>query len=153
MVGVFHKIGITDPYQFTNSIEQINGFSGEITFDGIYSTVWENRDKLEKKAILFISGDQIGKEGFCTKEQLLKLKEDGHVLAWHGHSHRRLTELSEEEIRQELTQPDWVEPIYAYPHGDFNELSKKILEEMGYIAGYSTTQGDGSTYAIKRIYI
>ncbi len=152
MTAVFHRIGNSGA--FTNHIEDILAYDCQPTFDGIYTTVFDHRLQLRSRpAILFISGDQVGREGFCNKEQLLELKKDGHTLAWHGWNHRRLTEMTEAEIRAELSKPDWVEPIYAYPHGDFNDLSKKILEEMGYEKAYSTTQGDNSNYAIYRKYV
>lgn len=155
MVGVFHRIGTPEPGNFTNSIEQILAFPGLITFDGVYTSVFDNRLALkDKKAILFVSGDQIGREGFCNKEQLLELERLGHILAWHGWSHRKLTELSENDIRSELSRPDWVKPFYAYPHGDFDKRSIDILKKLGYRQAYSTTQGEnGNEFAIYRHYI
>lgn len=154
MTGVFHHIGTPSQDHFTNSLEQILAYEGEVTFDGIYTSVYEHREALkDRKPLLFITGNQIGEQGYCTREQLEEMKQLGFILAWHGWTHRRLTELSEAEIQEELTKPDWVEPFYAYPHGDFNDLSKQLLEDMGYVAGYSTTQGDGSQYALYRQYI
>lgn len=155
MVGVFHHIGEPTPDRFTHSIEQILSYPGQITFDGIYTSVFDHRLQLQgKRAILFVSGDQIGREGFCNITQLIELQRQGHILAWHGWSHRRLTELSDEEIRMELQRPDWAQPLYAYPHGDFDDRSIQILKEMGYKNAYSTTQGrqdDG--FAIIRTYV
>jgi hypothetical protein len=151
MVAVFHRIGTPDKATFTNSVEQVNSVE-EATYDGIYTSVFDNRLHL-KPGILFISGDQIGREGFCNKEQLLELKRWGFKLGWHGWSHRRLTELSIQEIHAELRKPDWIEPLYAYPHGDFNEETKEIIEVAGYEKAYSTIQGDGSDFAIIRKYL
>lgn len=153
-VAVFHKIGTPNPQEFTNSIEQILQFDGQITFDGIYTSVFEHRGVLaSKKPILFISGDQIGREGFCNKEQLLEMQKLGFRLGWHGWSHRRLNELEDDDKRLELRKPDWVEPFYAYPHGDFDDRSKHVLQAYGYVQAYSTTQGDNTNYAIYRHYI
>lgn len=155
MVAVFHRIGEPTPDAFTHSLDQILNFEGDITFDGIYTSVFENRVTLKgRKAILFISGDQIGREGYCNKEQLLELERQGFTLGWHGWSHRRLVDLSDDDIRAELAKPDWVKPIYAYPHGDFDDRCKAILSEMGYSQAYSTIQGDpDSEFAIPRKYV
>lgn len=153
--AVFHRIGSPNPATFTNSIEQVLAFDGLITFDGVYTSVFDNRLVLAPKhPLLFISGDQIGRDGYCNYEQLHNLKSLGFVLGWHGWSHRRLNELSDDEKRLELRRPDWVEPIYAYPHGDFDERSVYVLKAYGYKEAYSTTQGeDGNDFAIKRVYI
>lgn len=154
MVGVFHRIGQANPQEFTNSIEQILNFDGELTFDGVYTSVFEHREQLYKREpILFISGDQIGREGFCNKEQLLEMQALGFKLGWHGWCHRRLNELTDEQRRLTLKKPDWIDSIYAYPHGDFDDRSKQTVEAYGYHKAYSTTQGDGSLYAIVRHYI
>ena len=155
MVGVFHRIGVYSPQDFTNPIEQILAFEGTVTFDGIYVSVFEHRGQLAKrKPLLFISGDQIGREGFCNKEQLLELKALGFTLGWHGWSHRRLNEIDDEQKRLELRRPDWVEPMYAYPHGDFDDRSIMALKAYGYERAYSTTQGESDNeYAIIRQYI
>lgn len=154
MIGVFHRIGTPTPDRFTHSIEQILAFNGTVTFDGIYVSVFNHRKQLiPKKPILFISGDQIGREGFCNKEQLLELKDLGFTLGWHGWSHDRLNELDDEQKRLELRRPDWVEPLYAYPHGDFDERCKQVLQAYGYEKAYSTTQGNDDTFSIKRLYV
>lgn len=154
-VAVFHHIGEPTPDRFTHSIEQILDFEGQITFDGIYTSVFEHRHQLRnKKAILFVSGDQIGREGYCNKEQLLELQRYGHTLAWHGWSHRRVNELSNEEMVADLMKPDWIEPLYAYPHGDYDARSCQALKELGFDKAYSTIQGDpNNEYAIPRLYI
>lgn len=153
-VAVFHRIGVPNPQEFTNSIQQIMDYDGLVTFDGVYVSVFEHRGTLaKKKPILFISGDQIGREGFCNKEQLLELRKLGFTLGWHGWSHRRFNELSDDEKRLELRKPDWIEPVYAYPHGDFDDRSKHVLKAYGYFKAYSTTQGDGDDFAVIRHYI
>lgn len=154
-VAVFHRIGTPTPDKFTHSIDQILKYDGQITFDGIYTSVFEHRHQLRhKKAILFISGDQIGREGYCNKEQLIELSRYGHTLAWHGWSHRRVTELTNEELVADLMKPEWIEPLYAYPHGDYDPRATQVLKELGYKKAYSTIQGDSNNdYATPRFYI
>lgn len=153
-VAVFHRVGEPTEDKFTHSIEQILAFDGLITFDGAYTSLWPHREVLgSRKPILFVQGLTLGSEGVLTVGEVMKLQESGFILGWHGWSHNRLTELSEDEIANELDRPDWVDPIYAYPHGDFNQVAIDKLKEMGYQKAYSTTQGDDGDYTIKRIYI
>lgn len=161
-VGVFHHIGeptdSDDHYHHT--VEQILGFDGQITFDGVYHSVWDNWSKinnwkkLKAEPLLFVSGDQIGRPGFLNREQLECIKSFGFTIGWHGWSHRKVTELDEKELIRELSKPSWVDPIYAYPHGEFDQKAINMLKEMNYKQAYSTTQGEeGNPYAIPRIYL
>lgn len=155
MVAVFHRIGEPTPDLFTHSIDQITAYTGTITFDGVYESVFQHRIRLRgREALFFVSGDQIGREGFCNYDQLIRLRSEGHALGWHGWSHTPLTELEPKEIEAELQRPAWVEPVYAYPHGEFNDSAIRILQDMGYDRAYSTTQGqEGNRFAIPRFYI
>lgn len=155
MIGVFHKIGEPTEDKMTHSIKQILNFDGTITFDGIYESVFDHRIVLAKrKPILFITGNKIGREGFCHNIQLGQLKNLGFILAWHGWSHRKLTELSKREVMAELDSGDNPRlDLYAYPHGEFDDRVKKLVKQMGYKKAYSTTQGDDSDFAIRREYI
>lgn len=154
MVAVFHKIGEPTEDKFTHSSEQILNFDGQITFDGVYFSVYEHRqDFANQDVLLFITGSSIGAAGFCSKQQLLEMKELGFHLAWHGWSHRDLTKLPDHAIVAELDKPDWVLPIFAYPYGEFDERVQKIVRH-NYYQAYSTTQGiEGDEHAIKREYI
>ncbi len=156
-VGVFHRIGAPDPGTFTNSMDQIRGFAGEKTFDGIYTSVWDHRDEVRDLGgvWLFAAGDTIGKDGFITHHQLLTLAHEyGCRLGWHTWSHPDMRTLSDDQIRAELDCPDWMpRDAFAYPYGDFDERVAGLVKEAGYGKAYSTTQGNGSDFAIRRDYI
>lgn len=136
----------------------------QLTFDGLYTNVWENRDILKgRNCIMFVVGDVIGKdnsfdtgmphETYCTYEQLQDLKNDGHILAWHTWSHPDLTTLTEEQIRKELTAPAEFMTELAYPYGRYNDLVKKIAKEMGYTRAWSVTQGNDDQFSLYRAYV
>lgn len=151
---VFHKIGKPSEDKMTHSIEQILECD-DISFDGAYDSVWAHREQLKgKEPILFVQGETVGTEGVCTSEQIKTLaNEYGFVLGWHGWSHRKLTELLDHVIIKELTAPREFSKLYAYPHGEFDERVKKIVQDMGFLRAYSTTQGDDDAYSIRREYI
>lgn len=152
---VFHHIGKPSEDKMTHSIKQILDCKDTISFDGAYECVWAHREQLkDREPILFVQGQTVGTKGVCTPEQIRELANDyGFVLGWHGWSHRKLTELPDHVIVKELTAPREYSKLYAYPHGEFDERVKKIVKDMGFVRAYSTTQGDGSDYAIIREYL
>jgi hypothetical protein len=156
-VAVFHRIGAPDPGTFTNSMDQIRGFSGEKTFDGIYTSVWDHRyeiSQLDGDVWLFPAGDTIGAEGFIGLDKLLALRDDfGCRLGWHTWSHPDMRTLTADQIRRELERPDWAEDVFAYPYGDFDERVIEQVKAAGYTKAYSTTQGDSGEFSIYRAYI
>jgi len=153
-VAVFHHIS-DEKKDFHNTLEEILNYDGIVTFDGAYESVFGVRRQLEaKNPILFVSGNQIGRESFCNMLQLEQLKREGWVIGWHGWSHRKLVELSDKEINYELRCPEFFARLYAYPHGDWDGRVAKIVKDMGYLRAYSTTQGEqDNDFAIPREYI
>lgn len=157
-VAVFHRIGTPDPGTFTNSMEQIAGFSGEITFDGIYTSVWDHRyeiAKLDGDVWLFTAGDTIDTGDFIGLDKLFALVADfGCRLGWHTWSHPDMRTLTDEQIRRELDAPGWMpRHAFAYPYGDFDQRCIDLVKEAGYGKAYSTTQGNGNEFSIYRAYI
>lgn len=149
---VCHKIGTEG--EFTNTLEEILAYDGQITFDGAYDSVREHAYELAKREpIMFVQGDTVGTPGVMSWSEIFELEEMGFVLGWHGWSHRKLTELPDHVVIKELENNLKRCRLYAYPHGDFDERTKKLVQDMGYIRAYSTTQGDGSDFAIVREYL
>lgn len=146
-----------------NTREEVIACPDQLTLDGIYTNVYENRDILKgRNCLLFVVGNTIGgdnsfdvgmpHETYCTMEQLKELEADGHTLAWHTWSHPDLTTLSDDEIRKELTPMFPCEDV-AYPYGRFDARVMKIAEELGYKRGWSVTQGNDHPFSLYRAYI
>ena len=155
-VGVFHRIGTPDPGTFTNSMDQVRSVA-EVTFDGIYTSVWDHRDEIGEigGVWLFPAGDTIGADGFIGLDQLMALVSDyGCRLGWHTWSHPDMRTLSDEQIRRELDAPDWMpRDAFAYPYGDFDQRVVELVKEAGYGKAYSTTQGNADGYSLYRAYL
>ncbi|MES2995290.1 MAG: polysaccharide deacetylase family protein [Verrucomicrobiota bacterium] len=81
------------------------------------------------KGVFFISTSKIQKEGYLSVEQIQELAVAGHSIECHGHTHRRLDQLTEEELDNELTTSillikEWTgraPRILAPPGGFFNK--------------------------------
>lgn len=166
---LFHNIGSYVHCNY-NTREQVIAAKGQISFDGVYLNVFENRELLkDKEVILFVMGDYIGgnndfdlkaapnygllPERYCDWDQLKELRDNfGCRLGWHTKSHRDLTLLSDDEIRSELERPSEIDPILAYPFGNFNERIIKLAIDMGYEDAWSVNQGNGGRFQRNRFY-
>lgn len=151
---VFHRVGEPTEDKMQHSIEQISSVEGLKTFDGVHRSVWTWADKLNLEgSIIFVCGDFVGKEDYCDWNQLMDLViKHGCEIGWHTWTHRRLPGLDEATIIEELSAPFDVD-YFAYPHGDLDGDSKRLVEMMGYLCGYSTTQGDEGLYSLRREYL
>jgi peptidoglycan-N-acetylmuramic acid deacetylase len=164
-VFLLHNVGpkLNSNY---NTPDEVLLCKGPISFDGIYRNVWVHREILKPKldgAILFVMGDYVGKdnsfdkgqylEAYCDWKEIMDLVFDyGCLLGWHTWSHPDLRQLSEDEIRKELTPPMPMKHV-AYPYGQFDERVLRIAKECGFVNGWSVTQGDDSQFQKKRRYL
>ena len=112
-----------------------------LTFDQGYENGYTAQilDTLAEKhasAIFFLTGD------YAKKEQQLvrRMIAEGHMLGNHGMKHRKLPELKEPEIREEIgSLHDYVLSQYGFemkyfrpPCGEYDEDSLRAVQNMGY---------------------
>jgi peptidoglycan/xylan/chitin deacetylase (PgdA/CDA1 family) len=83
----------------------------------------------------------------------------------HGRSHRCLTSLSDDEVRDEIAgakveiEHELGRPVrtFCYPSGVFGEREERVVEESGYQAAVSSVNGinhpGGNLFALRRIMI
>jgi len=100
-------------------------------------------------AELGASAHWIDGEPVATWEQVRALADAGVAIGSHTRHHRRLTQLSEEERREELAgslvelrgQLPVATAILAYPNGDHDEAVCREAREAGYAAAFTTEKG------------
>lgn len=148
---------------------------GLLTFDGVYENVWRNREYLnDREGILFIVGAYVGHENgfdhgmptemFCSSGQLQDLIDECPLLlGWHTWTHRDLTQLSDEELKIEVTPPHYSQffhhsyygfDYFAYPYGKFDDRVVAAVKKAGYKAAFAAgNHGDGSQFQLKRQYL
>ena len=99
-----------------------------------------------------------------SKNEMLEMYKSG-LVEFGGHTlhHPKLDTLSEEEQRYEIEENKIYlektlgEKLYsfAYPYGIFNEISKKIVKELGFNYGIATDSGkfyiEDDLYQVRRI--
>lgn len=161
---LLHNIGDINHPNYTSK-EKILNCNDVLTFDGIYKNVYENKEVLKgKKVIFFVMGNFMGKdntfdlayvpklEKYCTWDEVIEMVTEFNAeLGWHTWSHRDLTTLSEEEIRKDITPP-FPMKTFAYPYGRYNDLVLKLVKEQ-YETAYSVDKTDGTKYTIPRNYL
>lgn len=162
-VRLLHNIGSLH-HESYNTPEEIQNCTDILTFDGIYSNVYEHKDLLRgKDVILFVMGDCVGKdnsfddgapqlETYCTWKEVEELVAMGCKLGWHTWSHPDLTTISEEQLIHEVTPPFPMD-YFAYPYGKFNDNVIKAVKEAGFKEAFSVIEGDNSQFQRLRPYL
>ncbi len=103
-------------------------------------------------ALIFVITDFVGKPGYMTWQQMQEMQQSGLVeFGSHTCSHRRLRELPQEQIIQEITQSKKVleenlhQPIhcFCYPFGAgaFDKHVRPHVLQAGYTLDFSTKRG------------
>lgn len=91
------------------------------------------------KGVFFIMNISIGRAGYMNKEQIKQLAADGHVIGAHSWDHHRVTEYTDADWQQQLTEArQKLETIsgkpvvyFAYPFGLWNKPAIQVLEQRG----------------------
>jgi peptidoglycan/xylan/chitin deacetylase (PgdA/CDA1 family) len=138
-----------------------------ITFDDGYLDNYQNAFSILTQygmtASFFIISGMLWDENRMTPRHIAEMAQAGMSFGSHTVTHRSLGELSEDEIRTELSDSKiTLESILgtpvssiAYPKGSFSQATVKIAEELGYIGGFTTISGrcskDMPDFVLKRI--
>ncbi len=86
---------------------------------------------------------------YLTVEQVKQMKAAGIEFGCHTHTHRLLSELSDEAAKGEIRQAkklleDWTQApveVFAYPNGAFREEHFALLGDLGFHAAFSVKPG------------
>ncbi len=134
------------------------------TFDDAYSCIFKNAYPILKKSgyigAVFVITNFIGKENswdinFGVKfrhlnaEELKMLAKDGWIIGSHTHTHRDLTRLSDNELKEELSRSKKIleqilgEEVFsiAYPYGRYSKRVLEAAKNVGYRIGFGTHKG------------
>ena len=150
-----------------NTRQEVLDSEGPISFDGVYTSVWKNRDILEGRGgILFpiasvVGGDNTFDEGqpyaeFCTISQLWELMEMGFEMGFHTKTHRDLTLLTDDEVMDEITHFGGLAPVYKHfapPYGKYDDRIIRLVKEAGYENMWVLGNGDDSQFQRRRWHI
>lgn len=108
--------------------------------------------------------EEFSKDLYLSKKEINEMLESGMFFGSHGYSHEWLSNLSNEELSNELEicarfqtqlEKDREKWIMCYPYGDHNQNVIKRIKETGYKIGLTTVVGDAvlkeeNAYILKR---
>lgn len=137
-------------YLFAEEWSVTDSPSVVLTFDDgyfdNYTTMLPILKEHGAKATVFLITEKIGLDGYLTVEQIREMSATGLIsFQSHGITHRVLPELTEDEIRRELSQSRSIieeitgKPVSAlsYPEGRFTPAVERLVSEY-YSYAYST---------------
>lgn len=165
---IIHNIGDRSKGSNYNTWDEIEKCGDDISCDGVYTSIWENRfnfDKLKCRKILFVMGKYIGKdnsfdtgmprERYCDWDQLYDLyRNHGFELGYHSWSHQDLRTLDESVLYNEIRPPfPGIMKVFAPPYGHFDERVLRMIKYCGYKESFNVFEGDGSPLQQKRKFI
>lgn len=157
----YHKVGGKDYYTVPVDMfeKQMGSLHGAVpSFDDgtedSYTTVLPILIAAGVKGIFFITTDWIGKRGYLSKEQLVRLVVNDMIIGSHSCSHPDLDKIDPPQVATELEKSKAVlegiigKPVdrFAYPYGKCRSdaVRKAVLRVYG--KDYTTTHRQGSEF-------
>lgn len=104
-------------------------------------------------ALVEKAGASLPRDLMLTTAQLRQLADEGMTIGAHTKSHPILARLTPDAAKKEIAEGrDWLEAVlgrrvrlFAYPNGrpgrDYDEAHVRIVRELGFAAGFSTSWG------------
>jgi peptidoglycan-N-acetylmuramic acid deacetylase len=114
-----------------------------LTFDCGYENGYTEKilDVLEEKnvnATFFLTGHYID----SAKDLVLRMKDDGHILANHSNLHKNITTLNRGQIEEEIKGLEIkynnltgsnLTKFFRPPAGNFDQKSLEVVKDLGYV--------------------
>jgi len=158
-------VSLNDIIEHVSGSEILPKKTVHITFDdgfiGTFEHAWPVLKKNNIPATLFAVSGLLGdsnrwmwqrgfpKRAIISKHHLRELSQEGMCIGSHTCTHPRLTEITSQEITEELQKSKKeLEDIigkkvnnFAYPYGLFNKTIQNLVEKSGYQSACSTRSG------------
>src|SRR4051794_18707287 len=113
-----------------------------LTFDDGVADQYQARPMLSSrgmKGTFYINSGRIGTSGYMTRQQIMDLQNDGNEIGGHTVSHADLPTVDTVEQqrqicndRQQLLSLGFNVSDFAYPYGDYDAGSEKVVQDCGY---------------------
>ena len=128
-----------------------------ITFDDGYKDnctyAYPILKRFNLPAIMFLTSNR---DGPYLSDNDIEFMSDLISFGYHTKSHKRLSELTLNELEEELKSNY---EVFAYPYGDKKSYNKEVIEEVkkDYLFAFTTTEGlvsdDSDPYKLERLSI
>jgi len=154
---------LSENYRINKAIDYIshNNTSISITIDDGYKDTLDAIEILEYfnvPVLLFITTNFINKKNYLSDSDLRDISKINTLsIGAHGKSHQRLGALDYENQKKELKGSKAVlEEILGYeintvsfPHGSHNKDTLNLLQDLGYMHGFSSIKGINNKFTNK----
>ncbi len=163
---LLHRIGPRISSNW-NTIDEILAHNGPISFDGVYTEVYEHYKALKGKSVsFFVMGKYVGGDNsfdkgetpgrYCTWPQIFEMA--GYlnaIIGYHGWAHKRCAGLTRAELFEEMCPPEAIAMgAFAWPHGVCDETAIEVAKEIGYLGAWCAGHhGDDTLFQLKRSYL
>ena len=164
----YHTITPEELYESLSGNAELPENPVLITFDDGYVDNYENAYPILKKygfkATIFAISSFVGnKKGYITWEEAREMEENGISIESHTVDHKSMTDLSDDQLRVELTESkkklekELGHPVnfMAYPTGTYNLHIAQMVKEAGYKGAFTIKYGNvdkgSNVYAMERV--
>jgi peptidoglycan/xylan/chitin deacetylase (PgdA/CDA1 family) len=104
-----------------------------------YEVVFPLLEEYHCQGVFFIPTAKLNQPGYLTNAQVKEIAAAGHAIGLHGHEHRRLDVMSDDEVRRQLALSQKIiadltgaTPVLFVPPGGFvNDRIRAIGTELG----------------------
>jgi len=163
----FNVVSLSEVVKAINEKRSLPHNSVAITFDDGYADNYKHAFPILKKygfpATIFVVAHLVGREGYLTWAQIQEMERSGIDFGSHTLWHPYLPDLTCDQQKKEIAGSKFFieshlgHPIhhFSYPSGGFNDDSKSLVREAGYMSACTTNRGysrlNQDVYEIKRI--
>jgi uncharacterized repeat protein (TIGR01451 family) len=112
-----------------------------------YTITFKYMQSLGMTGTVYVNGYNIGTEGVLTIDELKEMAAAGWIIGNHGYSHQNLIQISDDDIKSEISNginyltsiglPDGALNL-AFPGGYYNDDVIEIMKSLGVLTGRST---------------
>ncbi len=151
----FKVITLDDVVQIYKEKGEVPTHTIAITFDGGYSDFNEYAvpalAKYKFPVTVFLQSGNMGKPGFMTKDQIIKLAEENERITFgsNGMSGKNLNSINGADAYNEISSSkiglqkelEIIIPYFSYPQGGFMPTLERLVQESGYRGACALTPG------------
>lgn len=164
----YHTITPGELYDSLSTGEELPENPVLITFDDGYKDNYQQAypilQKYGFKATVFVITGFLDKQpNYLTWQQAKEMEQNGISIESHTVSHKSMTELTDDQLREELVNSkkaienhlDKKVDFVAYPTGTYNLHIANLVKEAGYKAAFTIKYGNvdkaSNVYALERV--
>ena len=118
-------------------------------YESFYKNAWPILKDSQIPFILFVSTREVGKKGYMSWENIKEIEKYDFVeIGNHSHTHDYLIDLTDNEIKKDLTNSINIfknlgknSDFFSYPFGEYSTALKNIVIDLGFKYAFGQHSG------------